>query len=246
VAKDSSHKLQYKHNFTQNTENCLWLLLVTWFGDRFYLIGFFIYISNVISFLSFLSLNSLCPPSPPTFMRMFPPKPALTFELTYTGGRGFCFARTKGFSFHWCPTRPSSATYAAGAMGLPMCTLEMVVLSLGALVGWYCCSHGVTSPSTPSILFLTPPMETPFSAQWFAASICLCIWHVLAEPLRRQLYQASKNMHFLPSTILSRFGGCMYMSWIPRWKQALKGHSFCLCSKVCLHISSYEYFCSPF
>jgi len=28
--------------------------------------------------------------------------------------------RTKGFSSHWCPTKPSSATYAAGAMGLSM------------------------------------------------------------------------------------------------------------------------------
>jgi len=43
----------------------------------------------------------------------------------YTGG--YSLGRTKGFSSHWCPTRPSSATYAAGAMGPSMCTLWMVV-----------------------------------------------------------------------------------------------------------------------
>jgi hypothetical protein len=31
--------------------------------------------------------------------------------------------RTKGLSSHWWPTRPSSAPYAAGAMGPSMCTL---------------------------------------------------------------------------------------------------------------------------
>ena len=35
--------------------------------------------------------------------------------------------RTKGLSSHWCPTRPSSATYAAGAMGLSMYTFWLVV-----------------------------------------------------------------------------------------------------------------------
>jgi hypothetical protein len=30
---------------------------------------------------------------------------------------------------HWCQIRPSSATYAAGAMGLPMCTLWLVASS---------------------------------------------------------------------------------------------------------------------
>jgi hypothetical protein len=34
----------------------------------------------------------------------------------------------------------------------------------------------------------------------------------------------------------------MYMGWIPRWGQSLDGLSFSLCSTVCLHISSCEYF----
>jgi hypothetical protein len=35
--------------------------------------------------------------------------------------------RTKGLSSHWCLTRPSSATCAAGAMSPTMCTLWLVV-----------------------------------------------------------------------------------------------------------------------
>jgi hypothetical protein len=35
--------------------------------------------------------------------------------------------RTKGLSSHWYPTRPSSATYAEGALSPSMCTLYLVV-----------------------------------------------------------------------------------------------------------------------
>jgi hypothetical protein len=35
--------------------------------------------------------------------------------------------RTKGLSSQWWPTRPSSATYAAGAMSPTMCILWLVV-----------------------------------------------------------------------------------------------------------------------
>jgi hypothetical protein len=46
--------------------------------------------------------------------------------------------KTKDFSSHWSPTRPSSGIYAAGAMSLSMCTLCLAALSLGALgrSGW--------------------------------------------------------------------------------------------------------------
>jgi hypothetical protein len=36
----------------------------------------------------------------------------------------------------------------------------------------------------------TPPLGSPWSIQWLSVSICLCICQALAEPLRRQLYQA--------------------------------------------------------
>ena len=46
--------------------------------------------------------------------------------------------------------------------------------------------------------------------QWVAARIHLCICQALAEPLRRQLYQAPVSMHFLASTIVSGFGDCIW------------------------------------
>jgi len=49
---------------------------------------------------------------------------------------------------------------------------------------------GLQTPSAPSILSLIPSLGTAFSMQWLAVSILLCIGHALAEPLRRQLYQA--------------------------------------------------------
>jgi len=76
---------------------------------------------------------------------------------------------------------------------------------------------GLQTPSPPSILSLTPPMETPFSVQCLAASIHLCICQDLAKPLRRQLYQGPDSKHSLALAILSGFGGCMYIGWIPRW-----------------------------
>jgi hypothetical protein len=42
---------------------------------------------------------------------------------------------------------------------------------------------GLQTPSAPSVLYLTPPLGTP----WMAGSICLCICQALAEPLKRQL-----------------------------------------------------------
>ena len=56
---------------------------------------------------------------------------------------------------------------------------------------------------------------SPFSTssigdQCLAMSICLCTCQALEEPLRRQLYQASASKHFLPSTIVSGFGDCIW------------------------------------
>jgi hypothetical protein len=43
-----------------------------------------------------------------------------------------------------------------------------------------------------------------------AESIHLCIYHALAEPLRRQLYQAPVSKHLLASTIVSGLGDCIW------------------------------------
>ena len=61
--------------------------------------------------------------------------------------------------------------------------------------------HWVTKPSQDQ--------GTPCSVQWLPMSIHLCICQVLAEPLRRQLSQASVSIDFLASTIVSEFGDCI-------------------------------------
>jgi len=82
------------------------------------------------------------------------------------------------------------------------------------------------TPSAPSTLSLTPPMGTPFSVQWLAVSICLCIHHALPDPVRRQLYQAPVSLHFLASAILSWVWWLCVYGLDPQVGQALNGHSF--------------------
>jgi len=76
---------------------------------------------------------------------------------------------------------------------------------------------GLQAPSAPSILSLTPLIGTMFSVQWLAARINLRVCDDMAEPLRRQLYQASFSMHFMTSEISSGlgnldFGADIYLS----------------------------------
>jgi len=68
-------------------------------------------------------------PFPHFSMRIFPPihvpSPSHLPALVCLALRGVVskLGRTKSFSSHWYPTRPSSFTCAVGAMGLSMCTL---------------------------------------------------------------------------------------------------------------------------
>jgi hypothetical protein len=86
---------------------------------------------------------------------------------------------------------------------------------VGGLEFWELCLVDIVfpielqTPSAPSVLPLTPPLGTLCSIQWLAASICLCIFQVLAKPLRRQLYQAPLSMHF--------FGSTRVCIWCPGW-----------------------------
>ena len=60
--------------------------------------------------------------------------------------------------------------------------------------------------SASSVLPLTPPL----GSQWLTISIHISIGQDLAEPLRRQLYQAPVSKYFLASGIVSGFGVCMW------------------------------------
>jgi hypothetical protein len=61
-----------------------------------------------------------------------------------------------------------------------------------------------------SLLGLTPPLGFPCLDRWLVASTYIYIDQGLAEPLRRWLYQAPVSKQFLASTIVFRFGVCMW------------------------------------
>jgi hypothetical protein len=104
-------------------------------GCNFFLLGiFFIYISNVIFFPGFPSATPLSHPPSPCFYEGVPP-PTYPLRPPCPGiplHWGMGLYRTKGLSSYLCPTEPSTATYATGAMDPSMCTLWLVVQSLGA------------------------------------------------------------------------------------------------------------------
>jgi hypothetical protein len=77
-----------------------------------------------IFFIYFSTFSTL--PPPPAHQVTQSCFPVLAFP--YTGA--WNLLRTKGLSSQWCLTRPSSATYAAGAMDPSMCTLWLVVYFL--------------------------------------------------------------------------------------------------------------------
>jgi hypothetical protein len=68
---------------------------------------------------------------------------------------------------------------------------------------------GLQTPSAPWVLSLAAPLGTLCFVQWMAVSIHFYISQALAEPLRRQLYQAPVSKYFLSSAIVSGFGGCL-------------------------------------
>ena len=54
---------------------------------------------------------------------------------------------------------------------------------------------GLQTTSAPWVLSLAPPLGTLCFVQWMAVSIHFCICQALADPLRRQLYQAPVSKH---------------------------------------------------
>jgi hypothetical protein len=118
----------------------------------FFLDIFFIYISNVFPFPGLPFGTPISHPSSPASMSVRPYPPTHSYlpdlEFPYTGALNTL--RPEGLFFHWCPTRPSSATYVASAMSHSMCILWLLVQSLGVpgyLAGWHHCSlHGTATP----------------------------------------------------------------------------------------------------
>jgi hypothetical protein len=80
---------------------------------------------------------------------------------------------------------------------------------LGLLVSSYCCSpYGLQTPSPPWVLSLTPSLGVLYLR--ITMSIHFCIRQAVAQPLRRQLYQAPVRKLLLASAIVSGLGGCLW------------------------------------
>jgi hypothetical protein len=79
------------------------------------------------------------------------------------------------------------------------------------------------TPSVPSVPSPIPPLGTQHSVQWLTASILLCICQAPAEALRRQICQAPVSKHFLTSTIMPKFGDCI---WDGSLSRAVSGWPF--------------------
>jgi hypothetical protein len=116
----------------------------------------FIYISNVIPFSDFLQRNPLShPPSSCFYEGVSTPTHSHLPTLTFLYTAASSLHRTKSLFSHWCPTRPSSATYMAGAI-VPPCVLLSRWFSPWELnlVDIVVLSMGLQTPSVPSVLLI--------------------------------------------------------------------------------------------
>jgi hypothetical protein len=140
-------------------------------------------------------------------------------------------------------TRPTSATFAARAMGPFIYTLWFSPQKLQGvwLVDTVASPMELQTPSASSVPSPTPQSATLSPVQWLAVSIHFCICQALAEPPRRKSYLAPVCKCFPASTIASRF--CIWDE--SQVVQSLDDLSFSLCPTLCLHISSCDYFVSP-
>jgi hypothetical protein len=176
---------------------------------------FFIYISNVIPFPGFPS-KDLLPhvlPPPPAHQPIHSCFLALTFSYTYMG------------QGHKAFTGPRDSPPIDVQLGHPQLHMQLEPwIPPCVLLGWWfspwelwgCWLVHIAvppmwlqTPSTPWVPSLAPSLGTLCSVLWMTVSIHFCICQVLAEPLKRQLYQALVSKHLLASTIVSGFGDCI-------------------------------------
>jgi hypothetical protein len=92
---------------------------------------------------------------------------------------------------------------------------------------------GQQTPAAPWVLSLAPTLGTLCSIQWMSMSIHFYICQALAEPLRRQLYQAPASKHLLASTIVSRFDNCIWDGLPGGAVSASDSFSHCLTLCLC-------------
>jgi len=112
------------------------------------------------------------------------------------------------------------------------------------MVGWHCCSYGVSSPFTlfqSFLRFLQRGSHSKFSGLMMVfAYVFAVFWLCLSGEIYIQFLSACTSL-LHPSCLI----GWLYM-YGPHVGNGPNGCSFCLCSKLCLPISSQGYSCSPF
>jgi hypothetical protein len=135
-----------------------------------------------------------------------------TLAFPYTGP--LSLHRTKGYPFHWCLIKPSSVTYAAGAMGPSMCTpwFGGSVPGSSGDSGWlmlsfflWGCKPLQLLQSFPQILHWGPCDQSDVRLQ-ASTSAYKRLWHSLSGDIYIRFLPASISQH----QQVSRFGGCTW------------------------------------
>jgi len=145
---------------------------------------------------------------------------------------------------------PRSSPSIGAQQGHPLLNVQLALwvypcvffgwwFSLGALVGRYCFSHGVTSSFSSFNPFSN--LSNGNTVQLLFTSIFVMIFgRAFQEPIRLLSVCTSWHQKYFRNIV---WYVCGLYSQVG---QTLNGHSFYLWSKLCLYILSYEYFCSPF
>jgi hypothetical protein len=158
-------------------------------------------------------------PPPPASMRVFlyPLNHSRPSALdSPTMGHLSSLYRTKDLSFHWCLTRPSSATYAAGACVLLGWWLSPWQFCGVWLVDIAVLPTGLQTPSTPLVLSLTPPLGTPSLSPIVGCEHLPLYLSRSRRASQETAISGSFSKYFLVYTIVSRFGYCI-LGWTPKW-----------------------------
>jgi hypothetical protein len=139
--------------------------LVCWFLFSFF-ISYWLFYLFTLQMLSHFPVSPSQTPNPLSFPLTLwgcsPTHPLTHYclnalALPYLGS--WSLHRTKELPSQWCLIRQSSATYTAGTRDPPICTLWLVVESLGALrslVGWYCGSSYIVANTSSSFIQALP------------------------------------------------------------------------------------------
>jgi len=139
-----------------------------------------------------------------------PPTPTSHWAFLYT--RAFCLHSTKGLSFYWHQARPSSPTYAAGAMDLSMCTLVSGLVPSGS--GWYGHFYGVANPFSSFNPFSNSSNGNPVLSSMVGYEHLLPYLSCSGRAFQETAISGSCQHALLG---ISNTVWVLYIGWIPRW-----------------------------